>query len=738
MRINNMTEVSDNERKELKYEKNVRLKQVYEQRSILFKSFFEHYGITGVFTDSYEEFIANVRRILERLEIKTKNGKVIFKDVIFNTPPLEGEPLYPRFARLISKELSSPLIVTMTLLEKKKETKGVKSSKGKKLVIAPSTKVEEKVKILTSGSSQKEEKKEEILEVIEVAENQDIGRLPVQVGSAYDVSAAINKPDPTKVDKFDPPGYFIGEKGLEKVIMTKVRSATDKIITYEKKEKQNKKYIESQINILNFNGINSRIVIRMTKLDKKKIFPYITIETNCLKIRSKSTAKRANINMFIIFNVLGYKDVNQVENMIVAWGRSSDEPKLRNRLANTRFHYETQEIDNYENYISASAEKPKKCKDDLINNIKKQILTDPNDPVMVERSIATLTFLIYRFIATEEKIIQADDRSDMANKRLEIAGHHLTQLFKNVIQNVKTSLETEFSAKDKNVSDPLTKVREELNKKITNTFAQSLSGNWGVVGAREPQENMVQLLSRLSISGAISHIRRVIIPLFKESTSTEAKMMTTSAKGYICPIETPDGKECGAINQMARTTLISKYRDLTNVEKFIMKSDKFMDIKQVNEELKYPYIVIYGDDIIGRATSNFRAALNASDNFSKNETSEENIALQLNNKIYGYGNERLVDEISEMKGFLNTKKTSVEYNIPIFLGSLLIGKCKKELRDDLVARRRQGKIAEDISIYFYEEYPGAYELIISRTPDRAIRPLIILYENELPLNETKT
>ena len=66
-----------------------------------------------------------------------------------------------------------------------------------------------------------------------------------------------------------------------------------------------------------------------------------------------------------------------------------------------------------------------------------------------------------------------------------------------------------------------------------------------------------QVLSRLTYSATISHLRRLVIPVGKEGKNTDIRQVHNSQYGYVCPTETPEGHTSGIVKNFALLTRVS-------------------------------------------------------------------------------------------------------------------------------------------------------------------------------------
>jgi DNA-directed RNA polymerase beta subunit len=151
-----------------------------------------------------------------------------------------------------------------------------------------------------------------------------------------------------------------------------------------------------------------------------------------------------------------------------------------------------------------------------------------------------------------------DDRDHLSNKRIDLTGNLLTYLFRLNFKRMKRETQSIISKNiENNYSFNLTAAIKQ--KIITNGIKYSIStGNWGFqTGSTPPKIGVSQVLSRLTYSAYLSHIRRLNTPINKEGKLSKPRQLHNTQWGYICPIETPEGQGCGLIKDYALTSHVS-------------------------------------------------------------------------------------------------------------------------------------------------------------------------------------
>jgi DNA-directed RNA polymerase beta subunit len=166
-----------------------------------------------------------------------------------------------------------------------------------------------------------------------------------------------------------------------------------------------------------------------------------------------------------------------------------------------------------------------------------------------------LGHMVHKLLATYLGFRKPDDRDNYINKRVESPGvlcHELfRQLFKKYIGTIIAIIE-----KKKQLPDVMSIIPRltDITKGFNHCFG---TGNWGVPKNSYVRPGVAQILSRLSYGATLSNLRRVSIPVGKESKNAAIRQINPSQIMYICPVETPEGAPVGIVLNLSLLTCIS-------------------------------------------------------------------------------------------------------------------------------------------------------------------------------------
>ena len=166
-----------------------------------------------------------------------------------------------------------------------------------------------------------------------------------------------------------------------------------------------------------------------------------------------------------------------------------------------------------------------------------------------------LGHIINKLLSTHIGNRKDDDRDNMMNKRVESPGVLCQELFR---QLFKKYTETIVSAIDNKKQNPnAISIISKLTI-ITNGIRHCFStGKWGVPKNNYIRMGVSQVLSRLSYGGGLSHLRRLSIPVGKESKNSKIRQINPSQLMYISLHETPEGHAVGIVLNLALSAKIS-------------------------------------------------------------------------------------------------------------------------------------------------------------------------------------
>lgn len=185
----------------------------------------------------------------------------------------------------------------------------------------------------------------------------------------------------------------------------------------------------------------------------------------------------------------------------------------------------------------------------------------PHLGVCIDNKIRVLFIMkmIHKILDTESGKRIEDDRDHICNKRIEMVGDLMGNLINSLFKKFTKSIQQVIDKKDDiyRLEDiNLTNIihRSNITQRLYYCFS---TGNWGLPKSNYIRQGVSQVLSRLSYIGAMSHLRRVVVPIGKKSRNTQVRQIHSTNFGFICPCESPEGQSVGIVKNFALMTKIS-------------------------------------------------------------------------------------------------------------------------------------------------------------------------------------
>ena len=204
--------------------------------------------------------------------------------------------------------------------------------------------------------------------------------------------------------------------------------------------------------------------------------------------------------------------------------------------------------------------------------------------------------------------IEQDDRDSYTNKRIDgpgiLMGNNFRVHFTKMIKDTRNSVMKELNNGSWRTLNKFEDVINSTNiyKLIKSTTIEiglkySLAtGNWSMKNNSSKKVGVAQVLSRLSNSSTLSHLRRVNTPIEKTGKLIPPRKLHPTGYGYMCPCETPEGASIGIVKNLSISATITNYTT-DNLIKEILLDNKVIDIDNIHPDkiMGFDKIFINGD-----------------------------------------------------------------------------------------------------------------------------------------------
>ena len=389
---------------------------------------------------------------------------------------------------------------------------------------------------------------------------------------------------------YDTGGYFIID-GKEKVIISQERNTTNRLLVSKLK---NDDYY-SHRGIIRCNGesgetmLSARTIeflivktnensdmVTSTNDDDEEKQPKSTkiAKTILVKLPSISTA----IPLVIFFRALGLESDKDIYDSIFGEGYTNIEKSyfddfIRPSLMDNRNIY-TQDGALF--YLKQLVKY--KTSDHVKNILTSEVF--PNIPLHQNKP-KYLGYLIKQLFNVAMHISPESDKDSYVYKRVDISGYLLAELFHESYMKLRKFVRDKLDSmyhfgswnQKKDYENFITKhniYKLVPNLIISQSFAKSLKGMWGIANEEDPELGKVQDLSRISYIGFLSHLRRVNMPIDRSIKITGPHKLHCQQYGIMCPFETPDGASVGYLKNLAFLTKITSGTSSSNIKRCLV------------------------------------------------------------------------------------------------------------------------------------------------------------------------
>lgn len=218
------------------------------------------------------------------------------------------------------------------------------------------------------------------------------------------------------------------------------------------------------------------------------------------------------------------------------------------------------------------------------------------------QKIYLLGYMALRLIKCSMGILKQDDRDSYINKRIDLTGTLLNNLFRNyfnkVVKDMIKQVTREINTGSWRSTEDYSNIINKTNvykiiksTTIENGIKRALStGDFGIKGVNTNKVGVAQVLNRLTYVSSLSHLRRINTPIDKSGKLIPPRKLHNTTWGFLCLAESPEGASVGVvknISYMSHITIPSNPESLhSQVELHIDTLDKFADCNDLYEKVK--------------------------------------------------------------------------------------------------------------------------------------------------------
>ena len=391
----------------------------------------------------------------------------------------------------------------------------------------------------------------------------NIGKLPIMLKSSICVltqNPHFNSQQ-TGECQMDCGGYFI-IKGSEKTVLGQERAAENRIYCFDGKNTTKWSWTAEIKSVPDFKCISPK-QIEMMISSKNNGFGY-GIYISIPRIKQP-------IELFVVFRALGIiSDKDICEHILLDINDKNQQDILACLQASiidaNKYMTQAQAMAHITTY---SAFTPLNMDKETGLKKKQEFAKDVLDSDLfphchtIKQKIYLLGYMARKLIQTSLGVFKEDDRDSYVNKRIELTGTLLNNLFRNYFNKLVKEMQKQIVREINNGSWRSTEDYENIinttniykimkSTTIENGINRALStGDFSIKQSNSSKVGVAQVLNRLTYVSSLSHLRRINTPLEKSGELIAPRKLHNTTWGFLCPAETPEGQSIGVVKNIS-------------------------------------------------------------------------------------------------------------------------------------------------------------------------------------------
>lgn len=432
----------------------------------------------------------------------------------------------------------------------------------------------------------------------------NIGKMPIMLKSSICTLTQNPHIDPRMTGEcnMDRGGYFI-IKGSEKTVLGQERAAENRIYCFDGKNTTKWSWY-AEIKSVPDNKCISPKQIEIMIATKNNGFGN-GIYVNIPRVRQP-------IELFVVFRALGVLNDKDICKYIVLDIDNPDNINILNFLQASVIDaksYMSKEraiahINSYVAYTPLNMDKEtgiKKKQEFTMDVLTNDLFPHCKTP---EQKIYLLGYMTNKLIRTSQGVLPTDDRDSYINKRIELTGTLLNNLFRNYFNKLVKEMQKHIVREINNGSWKSSEDYENIinstniykimkSTTIENGINRALStGDFSIKQSNSSKVGVAQVLNRLTYVSGLSHSRRINTPLEKSGELIAPRKLHNTTWGFLCPAETPEGQSIGVVKNISYMAHITIPTNSSSLYKYTKKhvisfeDESFSNIANIEQAVK--------------------------------------------------------------------------------------------------------------------------------------------------------
>ena len=433
-----------------------------------------------------------------------------------------------------------------------------------------------------------------------------IGKLPIMLKSNICVLNQYKHFENTQTGecKFDAGGYFI-INGSEKTVLGQERAAENRVYCFNISKNDTKYTWKAEIkSVPDFKCISPKQINMLISSKNNGFGNAIYVELPRVK---------QPIPLFILFRAIGVMtDKDICEKILLDIDNQKNKQMLEALQASiieANKHITQEEcikyITGFVMYtpINMDKETGAKKKHEFTMEILNSDLF-PHCHNMTQKTYF-LGYMANKLLLASFEIIKQDDRDSYLNKRIDLTGTLLNNLFRNYFNKLVKDMEKQIIREINTGSWKSTDNYENIinmtniykiikSTTIENGLKRALStGDFGIKHTNSNKVGVAQVLNRLNYVSSLSHARRISTPTDKSGKLIPPRKLHNTCWGFLCPAETPEGQSVGLVKNLSYMSHITIYSNSLPLYEYIMPNITPIDQADLTSKDMYSNVKVF-------------------------------------------------------------------------------------------------------------------------------------------------
>ena len=433
-----------------------------------------------------------------------------------------------------------------------------------------------------------------------------IGKFPIMVKSSICVLTQNTHINPVSIGEcaFDHGGYFI-IKGSEKTVLQQERAAQNMVYCYDGKNTSKCSWYAEIKSVPDYKCISP-----------KQVEIEIASKNNGYGNPMKVVIPRVreSIDLFVLFRALGVtsdKEICEYILLDIDSEKHTDIIDFLNASVIEANKFMTKEdalrhITSYVAFTPMNMDKEqgsKKKRDFTMDVLSNDLFPHCKTP---QQKLYFLGYMTNKLIQTALKWIKPNDRDSYVNKRIDMTGTLLNNLFRNyfnkLVKEMQKHIMKEINGGSWRSSEGYESIINNANicKMVKSTTIETginralATGDFSIKQSNSSKVGVAQVVNRLTTAATLSHMRRINTPIDKSGELIDPRKLHGTTWGFLCLTgdsnvllsnridsrQIKDIKDGDWVNTVNRKTLMDEPSDMHNY--FCKMPDNLFEIKTIS------------------------------------------------------------------------------------------------------------------------------------------------------------